>query len=483
MSCPVKSKRKRVAHPHLALLGLIGGFAGFFVVLSLLGPVTPAAHAQELPPHVFIGAATVNGAPVPDGTTIAAYVEGVQVGQTVIEGGSYTLLVVQPRGRSFPGKIVSFTIDGRQAREHQAWETGGAHELNLSSGEIPAAPTGAAGPLDGSFECIIQVLGRLPAGARDMSDQERIRVFRQCPGVRNNLNALIQMGAPPKFPQAAVPQVEISPMDQLLKELREVDQEISRIERETPLKIQRTLDQVQQEITNLERDLWDKLQFELDRLDQQRYETERQLQQELRSADFRRHSQIEYKFRLILDNLERERFETERRTHLQIDQEVGRVLPVGQNTERQMWDDKQRELDRLEQRRFELEGQIDRERMAAEQKQMDDENERRIQRERQMEEQRFRQQEELERQRIEQERQRFEQERLREEERLQRERQLEDERFRHMEQLDRGRNEQERQRMEQDRRLDQERSGRGRALQAGLQGPDGNLRINFRSSP
>ena len=66
--------------------------------------------------------------------------------------------------------------------------------------------------------------------------------------------------------------MEISPIDQLLKELREVEQEISRIERETPLKIQRTLDQVQQEITNLERDLWDKLKFELGRLDQQRYE-------------------------------------------------------------------------------------------------------------------------------------------------------------------------------------------------------------------
>jgi len=31
--------------------------------------------------------------------------------------------------------------------------------------------------------------------------------------------------------------------------------------------------------------------------------------------------------------------------------------------------------------------------------------------------------------------------------------------------------------MEQQLRLDQERPGRGRAIQAGLQGPDGNLRI------
>ena len=93
-----------------------------------------------------------------------------------------------------------------------------------------------------------------------------------------------------------------------------------------------------------------------------------------------------------------------------------------------------------------------------------------------MEEQRFQQQEELERQRIEQERQRFEQESKMNQDRMQRERQLDQERFRQQERLDRERTEQERQWMEQERRLNQERFGRGIQLQAGQQGPIGDLR-------
>ncbi|PKB64731.1 MAG: hypothetical protein BZY80_02150 [SAR202 cluster bacterium Io17-Chloro-G2] len=414
---------------------------GVVIAVFLMSSVQHGVQAQQLPPHVFIGSANVDGNPVPDGTVIVAYIDGEGISKAVVEGGSFTLMVEQPQEQSFAGKIIQFTIGDRKAEESQEWEPGGAHELNLHAGG-GASPGGS---LQDAIECTVKVLGRMPMGPQDMSDQERMMVFQECPAVRANLADL-----------TASTQPVTQPGDGFRTELRQIEQEIARVQRETPIKIQQELERLDQEISNLDRDLWDQLQIELNRLDQQRFDTEHQMQQELRSADFRRQAQIEVKYRRILDNLERERFQTERQTQVQIEQEVGRLSRNRDITERQLWDDQQQELNRLEQRRFELEDAMERERFAGEQRQRDEEDRRRFERERQMEEQRFKQQEELERQRIEQERQRFEQERK-----------LEDERFRQQEQLDRDRLEQERQRLEQERRLDQERFNRESQIQTG----------------
>lgn len=41
-------------------------------------PAAPTAltGASNVPPHVFVGGATINGVPAPDGTTVAVWVEG-----------------------------------------------------------------------------------------------------------------------------------------------------------------------------------------------------------------------------------------------------------------------------------------------------------------------------------------------------------------------------------------------------------------------
>ena len=127
-----------------------------------------------------------------------------------------------------------------------------------------------------------------------------------------------------------------------------------------------------------------------------------------------------------------------------------------ESTERQLWDDQQQEINLLEQRRFELEGAIERERFAVEQLQREEEDRTRFERERLLEDQRFKQQEEMERQRINQERQPFEQQRN-----------LEEERFRQQEELDRQRIGQDRQRLDQERRLNQERFNRESQFQTG----------------
>ncbi len=408
LSKPRKCLFSSGRRPHLAPPAMIGAIAGAIIAAEMLWAVPLPAQAQQVPPHVFIGSASIDNHPVSDGTVIVSCVNGAGVSEAAIDGGSYKLLVEQPLGQSFAGKFVQFTIGDRQAGESHPWEQGGAHELDLHAGSDAAGRTGAP---QGDFECMARVLGRLPMGPHDVSPQEGIKLFQACPGVRNNMGMLMASG-----PSADIPRIpQLSPVQ---SELRQVEQEIARVERETPLQIQQEMNRLDQEIANLERGLWDTLQLELDRLDQQRFEIERQWQQELRSSDFRRHAQIEFKYRGILDNLERERFETERATQLQVDQQVGRLYRDREITERTMWDDKQQEINRLEQRRFELQDALERERFAAEQRQHEAEERRRLARERQMDEQRFQQQEELERQRINQERHRIEQERIFSEERM-----------------------------------------------------------------
>ena len=428
------------------LASLLMAVIGIAAAVLWAAPTT--AYAQQSPPHVFIGTASIDGHTVPDGSVIIAFVDGNAISKAVIDHGSYTLLVEQPAGQDFVGKIVEFTVNDVPAGETHLFELGGAHEINLNAAGGGPEP---ADSLQSVLECVARTIGRMPTSPQDLSDQERMRVLQACPGVMENLGALTG-----NQPQPAATTGGTSQIEQMERELRQIEQEINQLERETPLSIQREMEQLDREISNTERNLWDELQNELDRLEQQRFNTEQQFNQELRTSDLFSRAQIEFRYRRVLDNLERERFETERRSQVQIEQELSRLYRNREDTERQLWDDKQRRVNQLEQRRFELEDAINRMRMNEEQRQMD--------------EQRFQQQEEMERQRIQQERDRFDQERRMNEERMQRERQLEQERFRQQEQLDRERIDQERQRLERERQLNQDRFDRGVQLQTGRNG-------------
>ena len=457
MSNPLRSLFPHGYRPRLVPPTMLGAIAGAVIAVSLLWGGSLPAHAQQVPPHVFIGSAAIDSQPVSDGTVIAAHVDGGGVSKAVIDGGFYKLLVEQPLGESFAGKIVLFTIGDWQAGESQPWEQGGAHELNLHAS---SSASDQARPVEGDFDCMVRILGRLPSSSQDVSDQEGIRLLQGCPSVRDNIGMLA-----PSEPSSEIPQISV--LERLRSDLSQVEQEISRVKRETPLKIQRELNALDRKITNVERNLWDKLQVELERLDQQKFDIERQLQQELRTSDFRRHAQIEFKYRGILDNLERERFETERSTQSQVDQQIGRLTRNREITERKLWDDKQLEINRLEQRRAELQDALHDEEFAAEQRQRETEGNRRFELERQMDGKRFQQQEELERQRMLSEQRRTEQRRA--EERMQMELQFEEQRLLQQERSDR-------ERMDQQRLLNRDRFGRGIQIQASQQAPTADLR-------
>ena len=88
--------------------------------------------AQKMPPHGFLGSATVNSSPAADGTVVAALVDGQQVTAKAVTDGSYPVLLVGLTD-SYVGKTVTFTIGGIPAVETALWQQGEVTELNLTA--------------------------------------------------------------------------------------------------------------------------------------------------------------------------------------------------------------------------------------------------------------------------------------------------------------------------------------------------------------
>jgi hypothetical protein len=107
------------------VLALVIGVALLFIFTAIVS-------AQRVPPHVFVGTATIDGARAPDGTTVTAWVDGRQAASTTVYGGSYVIPVDQGDG-SFAGKRVSFQVGGNDAAQSATWSFGGTDELNLTT--------------------------------------------------------------------------------------------------------------------------------------------------------------------------------------------------------------------------------------------------------------------------------------------------------------------------------------------------------------
>ena len=118
------------------------------MALALLLAIPTAAFAQRVPPHVFVGTASLDGTAAVDGAAVTAWIDGEQVAATNASGGEYNLLVDQ--GDSvYAGKTVSFKISGANAAETAAWTQGGGDVLNLAaatgSGSGSVGEAGASG--------------------------------------------------------------------------------------------------------------------------------------------------------------------------------------------------------------------------------------------------------------------------------------------------------------------------------------------------
>jgi len=124
-------------------------FLAVVTALALLLAIPTAVFAQRVPPHVFVGSVTLDGATAADGAAVTAWIDGEQVASTTAAAGMYSLIVDQGDS-AYAGKTVSFKVSGAHAAETAEWMQGGGDELNLvadttASGSGSQGAEGAAG--------------------------------------------------------------------------------------------------------------------------------------------------------------------------------------------------------------------------------------------------------------------------------------------------------------------------------------------------
>jgi hypothetical protein len=97
-------------------------------------PLGAPAQAQS-PPHVFVGEATLDGVPVPDGTVIGAVVNGqaLSKAETTVREGKFTLIVEQPEGVGGEPAAIGFSVGDFVAQQSHAWELGEITVVTLTA--------------------------------------------------------------------------------------------------------------------------------------------------------------------------------------------------------------------------------------------------------------------------------------------------------------------------------------------------------------
>ncbi|MDA0735430.1 MAG: hypothetical protein O2909_13010 [Chloroflexi bacterium] len=116
-------------------------FVAAATLLALLLPLGIPVHSPvyaQTPPHVFVGEATLDGTPVPDGTVIQAIIDGrlLSGSDATVQNGKFTLFAAQPDGGS---TSLKFAVGGFVAEQSYSWQIGGATVLRLTAlTQLPA---------------------------------------------------------------------------------------------------------------------------------------------------------------------------------------------------------------------------------------------------------------------------------------------------------------------------------------------------------
>ena len=119
------------------------------VVALVLFPTIAFAETPPTQPCRFYGTVQVDGADVEDGTIITAWIDGNETATTTTPGpaeygdSSYQISIIEPAGKTFDGKPVTFKIGASGAEQTGTWTLGIGFKLDLSVGEAPVIPGGA----------------------------------------------------------------------------------------------------------------------------------------------------------------------------------------------------------------------------------------------------------------------------------------------------------------------------------------------------
>ena len=117
-------------------------FLALVTALALLLAIPTSVLAQRVPPHVFVGTVTLDGAGVVDGGAVTAWIDGEQVAAANAAGGNYTIQIDQGDS-SYAGKTVSFKVGGAEVADTAEWIQGGGTVLNLAG--VTASGGGGSG--------------------------------------------------------------------------------------------------------------------------------------------------------------------------------------------------------------------------------------------------------------------------------------------------------------------------------------------------
>lgn len=121
------------------------------LTISIAAAILGMSSAPPILPSSFYGTVTVNGSYIADGTSISAWIDGIQYADTstfTFEGKSvYTIEVpadnpstgVKDGGEE--GDIIDFKIGSEEADQSGTWHTGTNVEINLTASTAPATPT------------------------------------------------------------------------------------------------------------------------------------------------------------------------------------------------------------------------------------------------------------------------------------------------------------------------------------------------------
>ncbi len=111
----------------------------FCVVLILIALVLAGGKDVLAQPPVMgiFGTATMGLDPAPEGTEVAAYIQGEVVARVNVSQGAYIMTIVQPEGADYQGRTVSFTVGGGPfAPQTTVWQAGVNQPLSL---KVPGA--------------------------------------------------------------------------------------------------------------------------------------------------------------------------------------------------------------------------------------------------------------------------------------------------------------------------------------------------------
>ena len=129
-------------------------FLGVMAALVLLSD-PGVINAQSTPPFIVEGKVVVNGRPAPDGSSIIAYIDGRDVAEAEVGGGTFVMAVPEQPGQSLKGRLVEFAVKGSNGTlfdfaQKTVWKPGGRAELrlelNADSELFGSRPTTFVGP-------------------------------------------------------------------------------------------------------------------------------------------------------------------------------------------------------------------------------------------------------------------------------------------------------------------------------------------------